>query len=277
MSRAIASALLLAGLALAYAPLPTEGHDLRNRRLPADAVLLVKEVSRMTDGVLEIDAGGGTEKRKMNLSTVKERRVELLVVEGNRRVTKQRITWVKFDQKVEHDGEVSDQKNPLRGRTVMFELKKGVWEPNADVREGPMAGVLAWSADDVLFPARRVKPGDTWNVPEKDLKAHYKEVVKADLDTATAKGRFRSVEVIGGEACAVVEVELRIKGKMEMNGTPVTMYSTDRMTLWRSLRTGLNVRTTMEGSLSFSTSTPLTLKMTAKQRSEHTLSVEKKP
>jgi hypothetical protein len=277
MSRAIASALLLAGLALAYAPLPTEGHDLRNRRLPADTVLLIKESSRLTDGVMEIDVGGGTQKMKLNTSTVKEQRVELLAVEGNRRVTKQRITWVKFDQKVDRDGEVSDQPNPIRGRTVVFELKKGGWEPKAPDPDGPLTGCVAWSADDVLFPARRVKPGDTWNVPEKELKAHYKEVMKADLDTATAKGRFKAVEMVGGESCAVVEVELRIKGKVEMNGTPVTMDSTDRMTLWRSLRTGLNVRTTMDGSLSFSTSTPLTLKMTAKQRSEHTLSVEEKP
>jgi hypothetical protein len=275
MSRAVASALMLAGLVLAYAPLPTEGHDLRNRKLAAGTVLLVKEVSRMSDGVMEIDAGG-PEKRKMNVSTAKEQRVELLAVEGNRRVTKQRVTWVKFSQKMD-DGAVSDQKNPLGGRTMVFELKKGGWESKGPEEGGPLAGLTAWSADDVLFPARRVKPGDTWDVPEKELKAHFKEVMKADLDVAAAKGRFKAVEVVGGESCAVVEVELRIKGKMEMNGSSVTIDSAGKMILWRSLRTGLNVRATTDASQTLSLSKPLALKMTAKQHSEHRLSVEKKP
>src|SRR5262245_41143291 len=59
MSRAIASALLLAGLVLGYAPLATDGHDLRGPKLAAGTVLLIKETGRLTDGVMELDLGGG--------------------------------------------------------------------------------------------------------------------------------------------------------------------------------------------------------------------------
>jgi hypothetical protein len=282
MSRAIATALLLSGCVLAYAPVATDGHDLRGPKLAAGTVLLIKETGRLTDGVLELDLGGGTTKRtKMEYTTAKERRVELQAVEG-RQVTKQRVEWARFDQTIRVDGGEVEKTNQLAGRAVVSERKKGAWSssveaPKADDPANLLAGFYPWSADDLFFPARGVKVGDSWDVPEKELKDHYKEVLKTDLSSARAKVTFKALETVGGEPCAVVEIALKIKGTTDTDGVAMGVEATSKLTTRRSLRTGLNVRVKMESEVTTTLGGSLTGKMTARESSEHTLTVAKKP
>jgi hypothetical protein len=206
--------------ALGYAPAPlAEGYLLRGPAPKKGTVLIFTEKHRD-----EPDGGrkGGWADR--------EHRIELLEVEG-RRATRQRVEIRKYDWEDTNGNVFKD--NKFAG-TQDCRFEGGAWKHSSDIKP--------WVADDVFFPARAVKVGARWTVPEEELKAHMKERFRIEVKSCSAKGLFRRIETVDGEPCAVVEVEWTIDCMLGGSRFRQTVKQTFR----RGLRTGLSRKVNIE-------------------------------
>jgi hypothetical protein len=261
MSRAIASALLLAGSVLAYAPVPSDGYELRGPALPKGTVLLVTDK-------MHCQYEGG-----FNHTIDKTFRVEVLAVKG-RDITKQRIAWEKYLHHSGPDGAVGTSRpNPLTGRAALFEKAAG-WSATLEKVTGDdrLTGERPWSTDDVYYPTRRVKVGDSWDVPEAELKEHLQHTANIRADVAKARMRFVRLAEVSGQRCAEVEMTMSIKGRYRDHALALEMNT--KLVSFRSLRHGLDLKTRSEGDFAQGTGDS---KMTGRQVCEYTLTIEKKP
>jgi hypothetical protein len=96
-----------------------------------------------------------------------------------------------------------------------------------------------------------VKPGHTWNVELSKLQKFLGSV--AQIDSGNWKMTFEKMIDVGGEACAQIaeEIELRAR-KQNEKGEWETLELKATGTTRRSLRLGLNVSTTLTGTLTTS-------------------------
>lgn len=281
MRHALASALLLAGLTWPFPPAPTDGHDLRGGGVARGTVLLLEESGRLSDAILEQEVGGKRVPIEMGYTAAKTARLEVLAVEG-RRPVKYRVAWSRFDRALTLAGAQIDKESPLAGRAAVFERKAGAWSAAVEKpRPGDPANLLAlvrpWACDESLYPARRVKVGQSWEVPEADLKAYFLEAAKMKLSSGKGRGTFEAVESVDGEPCAVVAFTFTLSGTTESDGTTFTTDSKDRWVVRRSLRTGLTLRGKTESESRSTLGGDLKGKLTGKESAEMTLKVDKAP
>ena len=101
-------------------------------------------------------------------------------------------------------------------------------------------------SDDEVFPEGKVKIGHAWKVDASKMKS----LTGSTISDASGemKLKFVKLESVDGEECAVIETTGTIKGKMKEDGAPdLEMAITS--TGWRSLKTGLEVKSTITGTM----------------------------
>jgi hypothetical protein len=285
---ALLTAALLAPLAVPRPPVPApKGYDLRGPALEKGLKLTLKRSSTMKDGDLEMDAGGAKRAFKVTSVETTEKEVELLAVEG-RQPTRLSTRVVKGENKLTYTGpgappEVKNA-NPLAGLTVRSDLEKDAkgkraWKHALDKGEvtdeqRPFFDRLgAWSPEDGFFPARKVRAGESWDVGTKDLTTFAGGGPKMKGFSAKGRGKLRGVERYDGETCAVVEITLTLKGTEETGGLSLAFESTAKVTVYRSLRRGINLKTTTE-STTKATSDKVKIRLSGKEQTVTTATVK---
>lgn len=285
---AVLAGALTASLAVPRPPLPpAKGYDLRGPALPRGLKLTVKRTASMKDGDMEVDAGAGKMAWKVSFAESSEKEVELLAVEG-RQPTRLNTRLVAGEQTVSYSGmgappEVK-QANPLAGLTVRSSLEKDAkgrraWKHDLEKGE-PGAGqkafferVVAWSPEDGLFPARRARVGDTWDIGTKDLTTFPGGGMKMKGFRAKGKGTLRAVEKYQGEMCALVEITLTVQGTQQTGGLDLALEAVTKTTTYRSLARGLNLKATSETTIKASADSPK-VRLVGQERAVTTVTVK---
>jgi hypothetical protein len=287
-SLALLAAAVAAPLAVPRPPVPApKGYDLRGPALDKGLKFTLKRSSTMKDGDMEVDAPTGKLIFKVSSSETSEKEVELVAVEG-RQPTRLNTKVVKGEQKVNYTGQGAPpevkQANPLAGLTVRSALEKDAkgkraWKHTLDKGE-PTAEqkpfferFAAWSPEDGFFPARKVRAGETWEIGTNDLRTFPGGGAKMKGFSAKGRGKLRGVERYDGEMCAVVEITLTAKGTQEHTGLALTVESTAKMTVYRSLRCGINLKTIAETNAKATSDKPK-LTLTGKEKTVTTVAVK---
>jgi hypothetical protein len=226
-----------------------------------------------------MESGRG-EKRKLTTARAEELEVDLTAAEG-RQPTRVKTRVVKAETRQSYPDRPWPPEwhvHRLSGRTVVSQLGKGGWTSALEKGEADdnMKFTLSlfrpWSPEDGLFPARTVSVGATWDIDPKALTSFPCAFVspRPDSFTLKGKGKFRAVEKHQGQPCAVVEYNLTLKGK-EKGGR--AWAATLKLTVYRSLRDGVNLKTVCDSDLRAADAEP-GFKMSGKQKLETVVTVK---
>jgi len=282
-ARTAGLALLLCTAAFARPPLPeTKGHDLRGPALKKGLVLTIKTTTSLKDSEVELTGpDGSVTKTKTSNSQTTEYKCEVLAVEG-RAVTKQRVTFIKMKSSISVDGKEMDVPIPAEETPYLCEKVKGEWKVKPEKGEAgetvkTMAGAVPpWTTEDELYPARRVKVGESWEVGAKALQAAFGESARMTDVTGKMKGKLRAVEKYQGELCAIVEFDARIKGKVKTAGQTAALASTSKLTVYRSLASGITLKSISNGDMASSFGGPAAIKVKGKEKRESVTTVKRR-
>lgn len=248
------TAFALLCLATLPAAAADDKYDLRGPAPVKGAVLTSKSTMTIKDADVKLNANGQTLNVTQTMVMVDEEEVEVLAVDG-RQPTKVRTKVVKSSVTAGDE----EHPNDLVGETIVSERdKKGKWshklvdgkptdgqKHELDTRTGP-------ENDDEAFPAEKVAVGHAWEVDAAKLTAltggSFTDV------TGKMKQKFLKVEKVNGEECAVVETNGTFKGKMkaEDDGDPMAAEFKLTAKSWKSLKTGVELKGTIEGRLKLS-------------------------
>ncbi len=256
----VAAALNLAASAFA-APLPKdEVYDLRG---PAPKKGLVsRDTMRFTmkNANIELDLGGDMKlDGKMDMTSFTEKEEEILAVDG-RNVTKVRTKLLKdeMDRKTTLRGQEpqkENEKKTLVGEIIFSELTKNGWKHSledatpSDKQKKELKDFDNPENDDDLFPAERVKAGHAWDI---DPKA-FKKVLGSKMTDpkGTGKAKFVRVETFDGEPCAVIEMDIDIKGRLKQEDSDLEVHLKGKIVSYRSIAEGIDRKFSINGDAKF--------------------------
>lgn len=274
---ALSLPLVLATSLLARPPLPeAKGHDLRGPALKKGLVLTVKTTSAAKDMESEfVGPDGAKTVIRTGTRHDREMKYEVLAVAG-RALAKQRITYVKGKLASSLEGkEVTDLPLPQVGKVFISEYAKGRWTTRAErpeAKDDPdglrieAATICPWTTEDELYPARRVKVGETWEVGAKALQTVFADSAQLTEVTGKMKGKLRAVEKYQGELCAVIDFDLKIKGKVKAGDSEMNVDTTSKIIAYRSLVSGITLKMTGESTMNTTMGEPLKMTIKGKEK-----------
>lgn len=256
-----------AGLGLILAAVPAgragddDTFDLRGPAPQKGQVFVAKGFFKIKDAKSVLKADDNVIRSKVSETTTTEYEITVLAVEG-RQITKVKTRLVKDATETVDttDGETNTdtEPSPLEGETVLGEFGgtrkwtntlAGGGKPD-DKQRKKLAEFTGPENDDALYPEGKVKVGHTWDAEGSALVNYF------DLSFSNIKGKLKQtfvrVEDVDGEPCAVVETTgtLTAKAKTDEGVLDLTMDLTKR-TVWRSLKTGVDVRDRSTGRLKY--------------------------
>lgn len=255
-------AVLLAVLAGAG---PTRGrddatYDLRGPAPKKGQVVVSKTVFKITDADVRLKAAGTDLEAKQTMTATTDEEVTTLAVDG-RQATKVRTRVLRDSAETvtnlggddtpdtkpgELDGEVivSERTGPAKWKHSLVDTKPSdKQKKELDRRVGP-------ENDDDLYPAGKVRVGHAWEVDAAALQKLFGGSVQ-EL-TGKVEAKFARVEEVGGEPCAVVETAGAVKGVMKDEDGDLAVEMDMTATTWRSLKTGLDVKDRVKGTVKMS-------------------------
>lgn len=231
------------------------GYDLRGPAPKKGMVWHTKSTMRVKNADVTVKAGGETIKLKQTLTVTTEEEEKVLAVEG-RQVTKSRAKVIKDQTEVTADGEKKVETNELEGEVIVSERTgEGKWKHTlvdnkpTDKQKKELDKRIGPENDDDLYPAGKVKVGHAWTVDAAAMKRFFGNSftdVKGKL-----KQKFVRVEEVDGEECAVIESSGPIRAKMPDDDAdePMDVEFDLKATAWRSLKTGIEVKSKYTGSI----------------------------
>ena len=193
---------------------------------------------------------------KQTLDIVGEEENEVLEVKGREIVKYKTILTkeaVNTTSSINGNDMKEDKTSVLQGERLISEKgKDGKWK-NAledgkptDEQKKELAKREGPDNEDEVYPEAKVKVGHAWKLDASKIKS----LIGGTIAEASGemKLKFLKVEKIDGDECAVIEITGTIKGKMKEDGAPdLEMAITS--TAWRSLKTGIEVKSTMTGTM----------------------------
>lgn len=247
---------VLAG-AVGFAPPAAgdEGYDLRGPAPTKGQVFHSKGTITIKNGDLTLTVGGDTTKAKQTMVLTGEEEDTVLAVAG-RQVTRCRTRVIKDRVATTTDvnGQELTEEDPgeLEGETVVSErVGEAKWKhvlvdtrptdkqrKKLDKREGP-------ESDDALYPEGKVKVGHTWSSGAEALRRSLGKGLEGLEGKVDQK--FVKVEDVKGEACAVIEMTGKLKGKMRDDEGDLELAMDFKATTWRSLKTAVDVKERYDG------------------------------
>ncbi len=143
-------------------------------------------------------------------------------------------------------------KKALAGEIVFSELTKKGWKHTledttpSDKQKKELKDYEDPESDDELYPAEKVKVGHEWNIEAKALK----RVLGSKMTDAkgSGKGKFVRIEKLDGEPCAVIEMEVDIKGKIKQDDEDLTAELKGKIIAFRSIADAIDLKFTIDGS-----------------------------
>ena len=248
---------IFALFALALPASAADTYDLRGPAPEKGQKFSRKSTLKIKDADVTVSIMGMKVELKQNMTIVNEDEDEILEVKG-REVVKMKTKVVKDSTESVSDlggTETKDDKTgDLEGETVITTKgKDGKWKntlldgkpspeqkKELDTREGP-------ENDDELFPEEKVAVGHTWTVDASKMKSltgpSFTDV------SGKMKQKFVKLEKVDGEECAVIETTGTFKGKMKDDDGNPDVEMTVKATGWRNLKTGLEVKGTLTGTI----------------------------
>ena len=233
--------------------------DTYNLRGPAPAkglTVVRKETMKIKDADVTVTVMGMNIDLVQTLDAVSEEEIEVLEVQG-REIVKVRSTIGKESvntvSSVNGNDMKEDKTSVLQGERIIAEKgKDGKWKNSledgkpTEEQQKELAKREGLDSDDEVFPEGKVKIGHAWKVDASKMKS----LTGSTISDASGemKLKFVKLESVDGEECAVIETTGTIKGKMKEDGAPdLEMAITS--TGWRSLKTGLEVKSTITGTM----------------------------
>ena len=147
--------------------------------------------------------------------------------------------------------EVDRERGPLDGCTVLGRRWDGAWAfrledgaPDAD--QAAALNELGTDYAPALYPARRLRVGDSWEVDA----AQMKRWMGHDLIRSEGKARLtlRGLRVFRGERCAVIDVKIDAAGELaDPDGNMLELQLGLEGIIHRSLKSHLDVAGEMSG------------------------------
>jgi hypothetical protein len=255
----IAAALLWGSPSPSPVGAADEAYDLRG---PAPKKgLVTRDTFKFTlkDADIAIDIGKDvTLKGKMDMTSLTEKEEEVLAVDG-RNVTRLRTKLIKDEtvRKTKIAGETQNEtdKKALTGEIIFSELTKKGWKhsledatPN-DKQKKELKDFDNPENDDDLYPAEKVKPGHAWDI---DPQA-FKKVLGSKMTDAkgTGKAKFLRVEMLDGEPCAVIEMDIDMKAKLKQEDSDFEVDMKGKVLLHRSIADAIDRKFTIDGTTRF--------------------------
>jgi hypothetical protein len=260
------SLILSAALALGLtgSARAADTYDLRGPAPTKGATYQTEQTFVFKDGKCSIKVGEQTIEFTQTTTSKTSERVKFLAVDG-RTVTKAEKRFVKDNNVTEVSVAGMDRtetkSGPLEGETVISTrgddekwTNKLVDNTPTDKQKKKLDKLRGPLSDDDLYPAEKVAVGHAWTVDAKTLGKHLGD------DFTDLKGKvdskFVRVEKIDGEECAVVETKGKITGKSasdeeEAEGI-LDVELTVNVTVYRSLKTGVDVKDSVTGKMKLS-------------------------
>jgi hypothetical protein len=260
--------LLLGGLAVvlvsfgAPSQAADESYDLRGPAPKKGQVFVSKTKLKIKDADTTLKVAGQTLEMKMTMDMTNEEEQKVLAVDG-RLVTKSQCKITKdqaditanlggMPMKINHKAE-------LEGETVISErIGENKWKHSlvdtkpTDKQRKELDNRNGIENEDDLYPEGKVKVGHTWKVEAKALTKLFGNSFTDIKGELTQK--FLKVEDVDNDACAVIESTGTIKGKMkDDDGKPsVDVEMELKVTTWRSIKTGVEVKGKFDGKIKLS-------------------------
>jgi hypothetical protein len=254
-----AVAVLFAALNLGWAA-DDETYDLRGPAPKVKQVFTSKGSMKIKDADTTVKVGGQTVNLKMSILATSEEEATVMAVDG-RNVTKCRTKIVKerADITVNIGGEDMTQTEPaaLEKEIIISERDGKKWKhalvdtDPSDKQKKELDNRNGLENDDELYPADKVKIGHTWTV---DAAALAKMMGNSFSDLkGKVNQKFTKVEDVNGEKCAVIDSNAKVTCKMKEDGEPTMDAEFElKITTWKSLKTGVNVKEKFEGKMKMS-------------------------
>lgn len=236
-------------------------YDLRGPAPQKGLAFLTSTTLHIKDADTTLKVMDQSLKMKMSLRMESEEEQKILEVRG-RDVTRSQATIRKERAIIKSDfggGMEITQPTDLEGQTIISELVgKGQWKHRlldtqpTEKQKKELDNRIGIENDDELYPAEKVPVGHEWEVSAEALRKMFGNSVVGI--TGRVKQKFVKVEKFDGEDCAVVEAQGKIKGKMKNDdGEPtIDVEMTLKGTSWRSLRTGVELKSVFSGKISLS-------------------------
>jgi hypothetical protein len=213
----------------------------------------------MTKGKLVMGAGIQREEGTCDMTMTVVEDDEILEVQG-RQVTKQQTTVITDDRSMRVDGEKvpgPERGDLLVGEKILRERKDGKWkntlvgkQPTTEQQKELHALGPLENTDD-LYPEGKVKPGHTWKVDP----AHLRKLLGPGCTEVSGEASmtFERTTTLDGEACALINLSMNIKGKMlDEDNTEANIELTVKGPEYRSIRSGYNIKSSLSGTMKLS-------------------------
>jgi len=257
----LASAVLLSALAGPSASAEVKSYDLRGPA-PVKGMSSNEESHSLIKDAVVVLRSGQAELKVGTISTETDAKSdgEIVAVDGRdaTKVRRRIITSVTKTRGTLNDEKVDkSEPNPLTGEWVVSERRGKEWanrledaskKPTAEQKK-ELDDLDPPQNDDALFPAKAVPVGHRWDSDAAAVHAGFLPGSKVSDVTGKATSEFRGLEMVGGEECARVESDIDIKGKVEVQGKPAKFAVSGKRVLYRSLKTGENLRDEFTGKM----------------------------
>jgi len=252
-------AALLVSSVTSATPAPEDAYDLRGPAPKKGMVIRDTMVFKMIKADLSVDIGNGNKfDGTMDMTATSESEEEILGVDG-RDVTKLRTKVLKDDvaRKTTVNGKTDSdtEKKSLVGEIVYSEKTKNGWKHSledakpTDKQEKELKDFDDPVNDDDLYPEGKVKVGHSWDI---DANA-FKKVVGSKMTDAkgSGKGKLVSIDMLNGEACAVIEIEFDVKARLKQEDSDFQVTMKGKIKSYRSIAEGIDLKFSIDGTAKF--------------------------
>lgn len=251
-----AAAVLFAALNLGRAA-DDDKFDLRGPAPEVGQKFISKGTLKIKDADTTMKVAGQTLNLKLNLVVTSEEEAKVLAIKG-RDVTKcqTKVMKERADVTATFGGEDMTHTEPtaLEKETIISERDGKKWKHSlvdnkpTDKQKKELDTRNGIENDDDLYPEEKVKVGHKWKV---DAAALNKLLGNSFTDV---KGKvdqvFTKTEDVDGEKCAVVDSTAKLTAKMKEDGEPTVDVEMElKVTTWKSLKTGVNVKEKFTGKI----------------------------
>ncbi len=230
-----------------------ETYDLRGPAPEKGQVFVSKSTLKIKDADTTIKVAGQAIDIKMTLLVTSEEEAKVLEVKG-RDVTKCQTKVIKEQADVTANDMTHNEPTALEKETIISERDGKKWKhalvdtKPSDKQKKELDNRNGIENDDDMYPQEKVKVGHKWSV---DAAALNKLLGNSFTDI---KGKvhqsFTKIEDLDDEKVAVIESTAKITGKMKDDGEPTLDVEMEmKITTWRSVKTGLNVKEKFEGKI----------------------------
>lgn len=236
-----------------------EGYNLRGPAPSVGETFRIESVVKMSEGDLNINAGGMRMAGKAGMNMFHTTETTILEMNDDS-VTRVRIKYISDRQEQMMDlmgqRQTSENENPLHGQTIVgtytdgswsFELEQGSPNPALRAQLESLANTYRFDDKRAVYPDRKVKVGEEWEVDASDVQSHF---AGADKPEGTFTIKLDKVEEVDGEPIAHLTVTMNVSSDVTADGPgEARMSMTATGPVLRSLKTFVDTSTNMTGRM----------------------------